>query len=264
MAAIYMALKVRAAVRAGAARVTLRTYRAETRAILYQAAANAESVAGRLVILSAWWRLSQAAGDWQSTAALNRPMIKKLAPAARWRPYAGAIARIYLATGEYKKAAQWFDLLHRAPFRNQRVYARLRVLMHLAQGADVRLSRQDLANWVRTQGRGRASVRQRTLRLYRWVAALGDGGKDQPVWKAITGGGASAQPSNAVWRGVRAIARERKVGETVMLTLVHLGERDLKSVPSADLHGAIRALQGVGLVREARALAVEAALASGM
>ncbi len=263
MASAYTALKVRAAVRAAATRLTLKMYRAETRAILYQAAVGAESDAGRLVILATWWRLSQAAGDWRTTAALTLPMIGKLEPAVRWRPYAASIARAYLATGQYQAADPWFDLLHKAPFRDQRAYARLRVLMHLARGAHVRLSRQDLADWVRAQRRRGASPRQ-ALRLYRLVAALGDAGKDQPVWRAITGGAASARPSPAVWRGVRAIARERKIGETVMLTLVQLGERDLKNVPATGLHGAILALLDVGLVREARALAVEAAIASGM
>ena len=268
LGAIYKALRVRPAVRAGATRVSLKKYRPETRAVLYQAAAGAESDAGRLVILAAWWRLSQAAGDWQAIAALTLPMIEKLKPARRWRPYAASITRVLLATGQYKAARAWFDLLHKAPFKNRRVYARLRVLMHLALGADVRLSRQDLAEWVRAQSRTRTGARRhtrkQTLRLYRLVAALGDAGKDQPVWHAMIGDVGMAAPSTAVWRGVRAIARERKVGETVMLTLVHLGERNLNKVPSTDLHGAIRSLLDVGLVRDARALAVEAAIASGM
>lgn len=265
MARIYQLEEVPAARRAGALRASLSGYGPGTRAALYQAAASATDADKRLVVLAAWWRLSLAAGDWQATAALTVPLIEKFEASARHRRYAALIARVHLATGGYAAALPWFKLLRDAPFRDLRAYARLRVLMHLARGADVRLTRQDLAGWVRAQSRHNSgNPRQQVVRLHRLVLALGDAGKDQAVWQAVSGGNATPAPASDVWRGVRAIAKAKKVGETVMLTLVHLGERRLKHVPPAELHDAIRALQDVGLVHEARRLAVEAALDAGL
>ena len=132
------------------------------------------------------------------------------------------MARVHLAVGNHTAAVPWFRLLRDAPFRNQRAYIRLRVLMHLARGADVRLSRQDLSNWVSAAQRLHGpAARKQAARLHRLVVALGDAGKDQAVWNAVTGD-VKPVPASAAWRGVRAIARAKKVGETVMLTLVGL------------------------------------------
>lgn len=265
MAEVYQTVEMAAEVRSAALRAGLKEYNTRVRAALYQAAAGARTPARRLVVLSTWWRLSLAAGDWQATAALTAPLVAELKAQRRHQPYAALVARVHLAVGDYNAAVPWFRVLRDAPFRDLRTYARLRVLMHLAAGADVRLSREDLAAWVRAQQRRRGGdTKKQVVRLHRLVLALGDSGKDQAVWQAVSGGNATPAPASDVWRGVRAIGRAGKVGETVMLTLVHLGERRLKNVPPAELHDAIRALQSVGLVREARRLAVEAALDSGM
>jgi hypothetical protein len=265
MARVYQATELSAVDRRAALRTGLKKYDTRARAALYQAAAGARTPARRLYVLAAWWRLSLAAGDWQATAALTAPLVGELKAERRYQPYAPLVARVYLAVGDYRAAVPWFHVLRDAPFRDLRAYARLHMLMHLAAGADIRLGREDLAAWVRAQQRRRGGdTKKQILRLHRLVLALGETGKDQAVWQAVSGGDATSTPDSDVWRGVRAVARAGKVGETVMLTLVHLGERRLKNVPPAELHGAIRALRDVGLTRQARRLAVEAALDSGM
>ena len=265
MARVYQSTESSKEDRRAALRSGLKGYDTRVRRALYQAAAGARTPARRLYVLSAWWRLSLAAGDWQATAALTAPLVSEFKAAREHQPYAALVARVYLAVGDHQAAMPWFRVLRDAPFRDLRAYARLRVLMNLAAGSEVKLSRDDLAAWVRAQQRQRGGdTKKQIVRLHRLVLALGDSGKDQAVWQAVSGGDATPAPASGVWRGVRAIGRAGKVGETVMLTLVHLGERRLKNVPPAELHDAIRALRSIGLVRDAHRLAVEAALDAGM
>ena len=55
-----------------------------------------------------------------------------------------------------------------------------------------------------------------------------------------------------------------RVGETILLSLLVLGEAGPAQANPTVLHKVIKSLRNVGLDREARALAVEAAVASGL
>ena len=55
-----------------------------------------------------------------------------------------------------------------------------------------------------------------------------------------------------------------RLGETVLLTLVILGETGLDKIDADTLNRVVVALRLVGLDREARELAIEAALANGV
>jgi hypothetical protein len=73
-----------------------------------------------------------------------------------------------------------------------------------------------------------------------------------------------AQPRPAVKAMLRAAAEGLRLGETVLLSLVALGETGLDKADPDSLNRVIAALRLVGLEKEARELAVEAALANGI
>jgi hypothetical protein len=71
-------------------------------------------------------------------------------------------------------------------------------------------------------------------------------------------------PSPALWRVFGDAAESRRVGETVLLAALSLGDLPLDQASPMLLHGLITNLRLVGLDAEARALALEAALAAGL
>ncbi len=84
------------------------------------------------------------------------------------------------------------------------------------------------------------------------------------VWRSVAGADDTRQPVDAtLWLTLQQAADSGARGETLLLALVMLGDGDLGQVSPLALHGAIDALQKVGLLAEARHLAVEAALAAG-
>jgi hypothetical protein len=71
-------------------------------------------------------------------------------------------------------------------------------------------------------------------------------------------------PSPMLWYGLRAAAEEQRLGETILFALVSLGSDGLDQVHPLILNEVISHLRLVGLDTEARALALEAAIAAGL
>ena len=68
----------------------------------------------------------------------------------------------------------------------------------------------------------------------------------------------------AVWNGLTAAARAKRVGETAALSLIALGGDGPAKASSAALQKVIESLMAVGRDADARALAVESALIHGL
>jgi len=87
------------------------------------------------------------------------------------------------------------------------------------------------------------------------------------AWRALLNsavGWEGASAPSAVSLGMGRAATAGRVAETILLALIVLGEDGLAGLNPAALKLAIEALVQVGLTEEARALAVEAALAAGL
>ena len=71
-------------------------------------------------------------------------------------------------------------------------------------------------------------------------------------------------PSVQLWRALETAAANGRVGETVLLSLLALGEVGPAGADPTTLHTVVSALRGVGLETDARRLALESALAKGL
>ena len=71
-------------------------------------------------------------------------------------------------------------------------------------------------------------------------------------------------PSTVLWHGLERAAAAGRIGETVLLSLLALGEVGPPGANPVTLHGVMRALRRIGLGAAARRIALEAALARGL
>ena len=71
-------------------------------------------------------------------------------------------------------------------------------------------------------------------------------------------------PQPALWRSLDIATQNIRVGETILLSLLVLGESGPAQANPTVLHKVIKSLRTIGLEEEARALAVEAAVAAGL
>ena len=75
---------------------------------------------------------------------------------------------------------------------------------------------------------------------------------------------ATTIPQPALWHAQRIAAEELRSGESVLLALVSLGDGFPGNVDPTAIYRVVASLRLVGFDEEARAIAVEAALAAGV
>ncbi len=269
LAALYAGARAPAAEIADAAATRLRDFDSRARTRLYLAAAALRRPAqapARLLVLAAWWRLAAAAarrGDSGAEALAARqtaPFLADIAPAAEHQDHAAHIARVWLATGRTGRALAWYRFLKAAPFRNPADLHRITAPALLAASVPP----ETVAEWAafkRWTDRKNAGGQLADLR------ALLDGlGRRHEIPDPLRperadggtagrgdGGARDAALLNAAAAGQRGLA--------VLRILVLVNGRSLQGLPRRQLRDAVFGLRAVGLEREARGLAVEAALA---
>ena len=71
-------------------------------------------------------------------------------------------------------------------------------------------------------------------------------------------------PQPAIWRALENAASGLRVGETVLLSLLAIGQAGPVQANPTVLRRVLISLRKIGMEKEARALALEAAIASGL
>jgi len=239
------------------------------RALLYQAI-SAESVASaRAEVLSAALDLADSAGKLSimARASLENLKLVPVQPGFVW--FAIPACRAFIAADAFEDGRAWYELaIEQAAFDTDAAEAATRLwpiaaISGAAPGFD---ERQFGIWWERQAGDGPNPIAfERAALLLELLDALGH---DVPidVWHILLSGPLS-QParvtSTAVAHVLRDASRGDRLGETALAGLVSLGDGGTSQVGLPIIGDVVRALFSVGLEKEARALAVETALAAG-
>ena len=221
------------------------------RALLYRAANREGLSATRAELLRAAFLSAERDGRATAMAQAALPLMSELAPTAELAWFAPLAARTLYRAGQFERAGAWLSVLRVDGQRNpesQAAYAALSPLMRLAGGVDPLTAEENLSG-------------EQRLLLFVLSRALG-----QEEDLAVAEAAETPQPLVRLPRllalGDAAAAGRR--GETVLLTVTALGaEAPAGSHPLA-LGYAVSALGAIGLGADARALAIEAALAAGL
>jgi len=227
---------------------------ARERALLYQLARTDPATAVRGTALKALLAEAHARGDFLTMARLVAPLLAQLSPSDDLAPFAADAARALIAAGESGAALRWQSvLLHADPGQ----FARIGVLLDLADAP-----RGDAAASEGAPSDARLTASQKTL-LLALETGLGkpvDAGDWAPLLAPPHSG---AMPSSAIWLDQQRATADRRVGESVLMTLLlaHDGER-LTQEPAV-LARVVSSLALIDLANEARGIAVEAALDAG-
>lgn len=182
-----------------------------------------------------------------------------IAPTRESAPQAGAIARVLLTDGHIAEAMRWHDLV-RAGSGNEQIGALLAPLIFLGGGVDRNFaSGEALRAWRQAQQATEPTrAGARTRLLGELLEALG-------MQSTELAGAGPGQPVSAPAQLIRLerAASQRHVGEAILLASAVLADPALRDNPTA-IGAVVRALREIGLAREARAVALEAALAAGL
>jgi hypothetical protein len=222
------------------------------RALLYRAANRESLAATRAEILRVAFLSAEADGRSTAMARAAVPLLEDLAPTPELAWFAPLAARTLYRAGQFERAAAWLSVLRldgQHDPESQQAYDALRPLQRLAGGpeplaVDGAAGPQRLLPFVLSRALGQAEDLARL--------AVDDGGSAQslerlPLLLAL---------------GDAAAAGRR--GESVLLAVTALGPAAPAGSHPLALGYAVSALSAVGLGADARALAIEAALAAGL
>jgi hypothetical protein len=234
---------------------------AKGRALLYRAAAQQ-----MLPVLKAEIVQRALAADPVNAPHIYAPMLTAMTASPELVSFAPWAIRALLAAGQKEATRPWFGLLRAeqgiAPSNS--ASAALKPLARLAGLSDEPLTSLDLTAWRQARNESASDAGKHSLLLLCLLSALGDVPPDNE-WLGLLDGPpviSGKMSRSALAIGLMNAAQGQHRGETVLYALLSLGEnRDVEPAEFGRLIGALRA---VGLTNDARAFALELALAYGI
>ena len=240
-----------------------------SRALLYRTAmiqsvpaAQAEPVAKALA-------LARRGGRYPSAVRVFLPVIKRIPATADLLWLAPEAARAALFAGDAEAARGWFAVLRGAAHVDKDAAAALAALVPLAKLAGSvegqGFQAADLGKWwesIKSRDNARA-LAETFFSLYDLMIEPVPAEAWDPLLQA-TERTPVPVASTALWARLESAARNKRTGETVMIVMLALGEGGPSQADAFTLTRVIKALEAVGLKTEARAIAIEAAVALGL
>ncbi len=238
------------------------------RALLYQAARGQTLPATRAEVLRVALDQAEKAGLYQAVVPVLLPLLEEIdvSPELAW--FAGPAGRALYAAGRYEQASAWLALGRQEAIINPQASTAAAALWpysRLAGGSSLTTD-GSLASWgAMRKTIGDDALEQRQTLLRASFQALGV--QDPMPWSVIAADGAPAPrflPNAALLYALEEASESQRIGETVLLALVVLGEDGPGKSHTIALSAVLSALGRIGLEQEARNLAIEAALANGV
>jgi hypothetical protein len=250
---------------------------ARSRALLFRAAEQQTQPTVKVEIIAKALGLASNGFGYFTAARLYAPQIAELKPTPDLASFAIVAAHALFASGRTDAAAAWIALARAADPSVSAAATGLWPLIRLTSGDSPQaVPPGSLAAWRKALGDlPPATAQRRLLVCFGLLSALAD---KVPAddWVALYDDSmltAAAGPSpqtagptlrGALWQGLRIATEDLRLGETVMFALATLGNVGLNQADPTDLYRVVAALHLIGLDSDARALAVEAAIANGI
>ena len=240
---------------------------ARGRAILRRALDRQQTPLARAQVIDKALALGAKNNVYAGEARLYAQAIEAIAPSVDLNWFAPAAARALVVTGRLEAARGWMQVIEAPRDDAGRAAAdRLWALARLAGGDSLEPWREGrLESWV-NRAKAQPEEATRVARLLALMDATGEP-VDGRLWRDLVADGDRrpvAMPSPALLPSLFEAASKGRVGEGIAFAALALGETRLADLPPPVLGPVVSGLSQLGLTAEARALAVEAAVASGL
>lgn len=240
---------------------------ARGRAILRRALDRQQTPLARAQVIDKALALGAKNNVYAGEARLYAQAIEAIAPSVDLNWFAPAAARALVVTGRLEAARGWMQVIEAPRDDAGRAAAdRLWALARLAGGDALEPWREGrLEAWV-IRAKAQPEEATRVARLLALMDATGEP-IDGRLWRDLVADGDRrpvAMPSPALLPSLFEAASKGRVGEGIAFAALALGETRLADLPPPVLGPVVSGLSQLGLTAEARALAVEAAVASGL
>lgn len=216
------------------------------------------------------WELSRERGGRDIMLRASLPVLRSIDPAPELVWFAKDAASVLFLAGETQRAIAWYVLAQHQSETNDEAKAAaiaLWPLVMLVDEGDENWDPKHLESWLKILQENSGDVaKTQALMLFSLFDALG-----RPIAPEMWTGLVDVTPSinadipDAALRfSLRRASEAKRVGETVLMSLLTLGGRSIAGAAPLTITIVIAALRRVGLETEARALALEAAIGAGL
>ena len=226
------------------------------RAMLFNIARTNAPGAIRVSTLAPLLADARRRGAFVSMARLVAPLVAEIQPAPEYQSFAGDAARALLAAHDLDHAAGWINQTNTPELRAMAV-----LIYGGAGGIDAVGLREVQASLT---ARDAAAAPRQTDILASLLSALGEPVKDVDLAPLVQSTHQAILPNGALWLDQEQAATAGRVGETVLTTILIASVGDHLSAEASVVARAVAGLKAIGLDADARALALEAALAAGI
>ncbi|MBT3557930.1 MAG: hypothetical protein HN718_00220 [Rhodospirillales bacterium] len=239
------------------------------RALLFQAAQKQTVPGAKAEAAALALEIARRDDLYASTADAYLNIIASVAPRSDLIWFAGDAVRAFVLTGNAGAARGWLQMLELNALRSDAAMTALTSLVPVVRlaslGNDELPSQVGMPDWLNAMGT-EENWRQRVALLFSLLDNLGEP-VDPQSWESLgfedsDNGMTLIDP--ALWYRLAASANGGRVGETVLLASLILGQGGPGMVDSITMGHVIRSLSATGLYEEARTLAIEAAIAGGL
>lgn len=225
------------------------------RALLYRVARTDPAASVRAAVLARLLADAKKRGEFITMARVVAPILHELTPSDELASFAPDAVRAIYAAGRAEAAQAWLAHVDGAAVPGMRLLTRLATGV-AAPGGDAAL--QDAVVAVSKRDAAQGALMLSLLPELGIAVTPGD-------WAPLIGAPhGAAMPDFAVWTRQQEATTGKRVGETVLMTLLLARAGDHLSGEPIVLSRAVAGLKAVGLESEARAVALEAALAAGL
>ena len=240
------------------------------RALLLREARDAPDGRAKAAALRRVLKVAGERGGRTLVLAASLPVVEAIEPEPDLLWFAGDAAAVLGASGKPERAGAWLALAAGGGGAARETAARLWAAARLAapQDGPAPADPDAYGGWLRSVGaEGAPEGREKAILLAALLDALG-----RPLaparWAELLAAGRSVRrPRGADIAWTRALdeaARAGRAGETVLIALLGLGDARGGLADAAAVAPAVAALRRIGLEREARGLALEAAVRGGL
>lgn len=250
---------------------------ARARALLYQSLAIQSIAPAKAELLTAAFETAARDGVYPIAVELFADQILQLPPSSTLTFFAETATRALLAIGAVERAGRWYALIEARARAGDSGAAEMMTardrLWPLGRLAGMIPPEEGAAARVAAFERSvadRAPERAETLLLQAYLPLLALVPEERAVRDALarhafqSGTLETSAPNPAAGTLMRLAAADGRIAETVLYALIRLGARPVTDLSPEVLAETARALDGVGLPREARRLALEALVAAGL
>jgi hypothetical protein len=240
-------------------------------ALLFQAASRQAAPLAKAGLIAKALTVDGAAYGVQ--ARLYAQQIATLQPTADIALFVPALTRALIAARQFDAARTWIGWLRAdaaADSSKADIVARFAVTARLAKLEDAPLTRAMIEAWSKAgtppPGAPAAWASRRMSLGLALLGAMGEAVPADALLAQIDGTAlVEAQvPAPVFAFGLDAAAQGKRLGETVLFAALSAGDGTFTQLDAASIARLVVALRGAGFEDEARALALEAALANGV